>query len=127
MLDENEEESWFDFVEDEIEREVIVYEDGSKETVWTLKVDKQIKDYLELNGNMKLGQDLRINYKSVFLPGDECPGYVKIIGIPRISGQFTNSADFRYPRMDYQEFGDLNTDVEVKDYISCLLYTSRCV
>ena len=118
MLDGEGEEFWFDFVETERKREVNRYDDGTVETVWTLKADEQIEDYLKVNPDVTVGKVLRINYKSVFLPGDECPGRVKITGIPRISGKFTNKADFKYPRMDYREFGDEGVDSEVADYIS---------
>ena len=80
----------------------------------------RLKDYLEENPAITCGRQLRINYKSIFLPGDSCPGRIKITGIARVSGKTTNVADFKYPRLNYREFGDDGADSTLMEFISDL-------
>ena len=86
------------------EKDKIMIENGAGETVPGVVYTCDVKDFFE--GVEDYNQVIRINYRCTWVPLIACPGNVRLVGVSRVAGPRTNTAQFTFSILNFLEKAD---------------------
>ena len=87
-----------------IEKDKVMIKNGAGETVPGVVYTCDVKEFFEEVEDYN--QVVRINYRCTWVPLIACPGNVRLVGVSRVSGPRTNTAQFTFSILNYLEQAD---------------------
>ena len=88
-----------------IEKDKVMIKNGAGETVPGVVYTCDVKEFFEEVEDYN--QVIRINYRCTWVPLIACPGNVRLVGVSRVAGPRTNTAQFTFSILNFLEKADL--------------------